>query len=158
MGFISVMCFSLDAISPPFQLYLFVDLRGKSSVWVCMNATFRLTACSLGTLMLSRPGKKVTWVFNLQRRSQPNTGIYKTLSFRVRFPYWDSRVCKKEQFCTSPEIPITRMDWDAFCAILVFTTEYVCVLSLFICIQLFGTLWTVACQALLSMGFFRQEC
>ena len=25
------------------------------------------------------------------------------------------------------------------------------------CVQLFETLWTVACQALLSMGFFRQE-
>ena len=25
------------------------------------------------------------------------------------------------------------------------------------CVQLFATLWTVACQAPLSMGFFRQE-
>ena len=25
------------------------------------------------------------------------------------------------------------------------------------CVQLFATLWTVACQALLSMGFSRQE-
>ena len=31
----------------------------------------------------------------------------------------------------------------------------VCVLS---CVQLFATPWTVTCQALLSMGFPRQEC
>ena len=32
-----------------------------------------------------------------------------------------------------------------------------CVLSRFSYVQLFGTLWTVACQAPLSMEFFRQE-
>ena len=32
-----------------------------------------------------------------------------------------------------------------------------CVLSHFSCVQLFVTLWTVACQAPLSMGFSRQE-
>ena len=31
---------------------------------------------------------------------------------------------------------------------------YVCIL----CVLLFTALWTVACQALLSMGFSRQEC
>ena len=36
--------------------------------------------------------------------------------------------------------------------------EYcVCVLSHFSCVLLFTTLWTVARQASLSMGFFRQE-
>ena len=30
-------------------------------------------------------------------------------------------------------------------------------LSLFSCVQLFATPWTVACRALLSMGFSRQE-
>ena len=34
---------------------------------------------------------------------------------------------------------------------------YVCVLSRFSCVQLFVILWTVACQAPLSMGFSRQE-
>ena len=29
--------------------------------------------------------------------------------------------------------------------------------SLFSSVSFFATLWTVACQALLSMGFFRQE-
>ena len=32
-----------------------------------------------------------------------------------------------------------------------------CVLSCFSCVQLTVTLWTVACQALLSMGFSRQK-
>ena len=32
-----------------------------------------------------------------------------------------------------------------------------CVLSCSSCVQLFVTLWTVACQAPLSMGFSRQE-
>ena len=32
-----------------------------------------------------------------------------------------------------------------------------CMLSCFSSVQLFATLWTVACQALLSMGFARQE-
>ena len=31
------------------------------------------------------------------------------------------------------------------------------VLSRFSCVQLFATLWTIACQAPLSMGFPRQE-
>ena len=35
---------------------------------------------------------------------------------------------------------------------------YMCVLSSFSYIRLFVTLWTVACQANLSMGFFSQEC
>ena len=34
---------------------------------------------------------------------------------------------------------------------------HACVLSVFSRIQLFATLWTVACQAPLSMGFSRQE-
>ena len=32
-----------------------------------------------------------------------------------------------------------------------------CALSHFSCVQLFATLWTVACQTPLSMGFSRQE-
>ena len=32
-----------------------------------------------------------------------------------------------------------------------------CMLSRFSCVQLFTTLWTVACQAPLPMGFSRQE-
>ena len=34
---------------------------------------------------------------------------------------------------------------------------YCAVLSCLICVQLFATLWTIACQFSLSMGFFRQE-
>ena len=36
--------------------------------------------------------------------------------------------------------------------------SWVCVLSYFSCVQFFVTLWTVACQAPLSVGFSRQEC
>ena len=32
-----------------------------------------------------------------------------------------------------------------------------CVLSCFSCVRFFATLWTVACQAPLFMGFSRQE-
>ena len=32
-----------------------------------------------------------------------------------------------------------------------------CVLSHFSLVQLFVTLWTIACQTLLSMGFFKQQ-
>ena len=35
--------------------------------------------------------------------------------------------------------------------------HYVCMLSCFRCAWLFATLWTVACQALLPLGFSRQE-
>ena len=35
--------------------------------------------------------------------------------------------------------------------------DHVCVLSHFSRVQLFATLWTVACRAPLSMGFSRQE-
>ena len=42
--------------------------------------------------------------------------------------------------------------------LLFFTPVYcACVLSSFSCIRLFVTLWTVACQAPLSMRFCRQE-
>ena len=35
--------------------------------------------------------------------------------------------------------------------------EHVCMLNRFSCVQLFAILWTVAHQALLSMGFSRQN-
>ena len=35
--------------------------------------------------------------------------------------------------------------------------SHVCMLSHFSCVKLFVILWTVACQAPLSMGFIRQE-
>ena len=35
--------------------------------------------------------------------------------------------------------------------------HYVCMLSCFSCVRLIVTLWTVACQAPLSIGFSRQE-
>ena len=44
-----------------------------------------------------------------------------------------------------------KKSMEAPCAV------YVCVLSSFSCVQLFVTLWTIARQAPLSMGFSRQE-
>ena len=41
--------------------------------------------------------------------------------------------------------------------VFVFLKIYACVLSYFSHVQLFETLWTVAHQALLSVGFSRQE-
>ena len=38
-----------------------------------------------------------------------------------------------------------------------FLALQICVLSCFTCVQLFATLWSVARQASLSMGFPRQE-
>ena len=45
---------------------------------------------------------------------------------------------------------VSTFDFTQLCAC-------VCVLSCFSCIWLFVTLWTIACQAPLSMGFSRQE-
>ena len=35
--------------------------------------------------------------------------------------------------------------------------SHLCMLSCFSCVQLFVILWTIAYQALLTMGFYRQE-
>lgn len=91
----------------------------------CPWVPCRRTACSGGTLMSRSSNRTVTWALKLQRRSWPkretgHTGIYKILCFRVRSPNWHSKGCQKNSF-----VPMTRMDWDVFCATLVFTTECV---------------------------------
>ena len=45
---------------------------------------------------------------------------------------------------------IIKLDWNIDCM-------GMCVLSCFRCVLLLVTLWTVACQAPLSLGFFRQK-
>ena len=45
---------------------------------------------------------------------------------------------------------IIKLDWNIGCM-------GICVLSCFRCVLLLVTLWTVACQAPLSLGFFRQK-
>ena len=40
---------------------------------------------------------------------------------------------------------------------LIYVSMCVCVQSHFYCVRLFVTLWTIVCQAPLSMGFSRQE-
>ena len=42
----------------------------------------------------------------IYKRGIGHTGIYKKLCFRLRFPNWHSRGCKKEQLYTSPETPV----------------------------------------------------
>ena len=41
---------------------------------------------------------------------------------------------------------------------IVHLSVHVCMLNHFSDVQLFATIWTVVCQALLSMGFSGQEC
>ena len=48
-------------------------------------------------------------------------------------------------------------EWSPQISHLRHAVNYACVLSRFNCVQLFVTPWTVARQAPLSMGFFRQE-
>ena len=87
--------------------------------------------------------------------------------------HWSSVNSKKEQFTTTSTItdsPLTKQSPHPLLLIFIIplwegtkampTTEmgvHVCVLSHFSCIQLFVTLWTVACQTPLSMGFSRWE-
>ena len=47
--------------------------------------------------------------------------------------------------------------WSSIFAFPASGQEYACMLSCFSCVRLFATLWTVACQALLFLGFSRQE-
>ena len=56
-----------------------------------------------------------------------------------------------ERFVSYP--PFTYLFIQSY----MYSTMHVCMLSGFSCVQLSATLWTVDCQALLSMGFFRQE-
>ena len=73
-------------------------------------------------------------------------------------------------FLTSPSDIIFQCSPVLLTLVILFTTQHLtfisaspikkfdsaCMLSHFSCIQLCAILWTVACQAPLSMGFFRQ--
>ena len=48
-------------------------------------------------------------------------------------------------------------DWTQTTTVKVLSSNHWCVLSCFNCIQLFATLWTVACQGIVSIGVSRQE-
>ena len=65
---------------------------------------------------------KKSFVHLIYRRGIGHVGIYKKLCFRLRSLNRHCRGCKKEQLCTSPETPVTGMDWVVFYAILVSTT------------------------------------
>ena len=54
-------------------------------------------------------------------------------------------------------LSLTFCHLKIICLGVVFLEFILCTLTCFSCVQLFVTLWTVACQALLSMEFSRQE-
>ena len=85
------------------------------------NVICLLTGCPDRMQRSSCFGKK-SFVHLIYRRGIGHVGIYKKLCFRLRSLNWHCRGCKKEQLCTSPETPVTGMDWVVFCAILVSTT------------------------------------
>ena len=62
---------------------------------------------------------------------------------------------RREIVCVSPQQLIAKR----YKGLLVLFLQYLClcVLSQFSHVQLFATLWTVACQTPLSMGFSRRE-
>ena len=65
-----------------------------------------------------------------------------------------SSIIYDSQRWKQPKYPTTDEWIHYYCSI---STHAVCVLNSFSCVWLFVTLWTVACQALLFMGFSRQE-
>ena len=62
--------------------------------------------------------------------------------------------------CTSPGASFSRTDvWQWGCWVTGYAhLHFSCVLNCCSSVRLFATLWTVACQAPLSVGFSRQEC
>ena len=67
-------------------------------------------------------------------------------------PSFSLTQCHKEQEVTS--FILILLEWCNFFIVDFFLSLYACALSHFTRVRLFVTLWTVACQALLSMGFF----
>ena len=45
-----------------------------------------------------------------------NSGMYKKLYFNIRFPSWHSSGCENDHLCTSPDTPVTGVDWEVLCA------------------------------------------
>ena len=66
------------------------------------------------------------------------------INLETYFPTW-------KNFLTGPSVSVPSQPLLLQFALLL------CVLSHFSCVQLFAVLWTIACQAPLSMGFSRQE-
>ena len=109
------------AVSPHFLPYLFEYLwRGNQSPSpecpqmssACLPGA--LTGCWGQAVLV-----KKLFVHLIYKRGIGHVGIYKKLCFSLRSPNRHCKGCKKEQLCTSPETPVTRMDWVVLCAILV---------------------------------------
>ena len=45
-----------------------------------------------------------------------NSGMYKKLYFNIKFPSWHSSGCENDHLCTSPDSPVTGVDWEVLCA------------------------------------------
>ena len=45
-----------------------------------------------------------------------NSGMYRKLYFNIRFPRWHSSGCENDHLCTSPDSPLTGVDWEVLCA------------------------------------------
>ena len=71
-------------------------------------------------------------------------------------PQWGITLWQEPQKEWSLSVP-DRVKWERKLRGRNYYGLVVCVLSHFSCVQLFATLWTVAHQAPLFMGFFRQE-
>ena len=59
--------------------------------------------------------------------------------------------------CNLSCLQLWRSDLSLCMIHVAYKTRRVCMLSWFSCVWLFAALWTIACQAPLSMGFSRQE-
>ena len=82
----------------------------------------------------------------------PNTCFFISIFLPFKVPnHYPNIFCfsLKMVFKGRVSATVTQVSWVS--------SIYACMLSCFTCVQLFVTLWTIAHQAPLSMGFSRQE-
>ena len=94
--------------------------------------------------------------------------LSKTSIFKWKFPTWERHACfhntttmvmswNKMQELSVLMLPSMHRAPSMFCFPMLTTEICVCVLSCFSHVQLLATLWTVARQTPLCIGFFRQK-
>ena len=109
----------------------------------CSVTKLHLTLCDL--MDCSLPGPSVPGIFQVK-----NTGVVGYFPLQGISPA--HRLNLHLLHCQADSLPLSHLGSPMdFCV-------HVFVLSHFGCVRPFGTLWTVALQAPLSMGFSRQEC
>ena len=89
------------------------------------------------------------WVTILFSRgsSRPRDRTWVSCIAGIFFTIWATREAHNWQTALYKVKVYSTMTW----------LTYVCVQSHFSCVQLFVTLWTISCQASMSVGFSRQE-